>query len=231
MVSRDQGCDVRHERPDDIAAVIPHVGAGHTLPVIFPAPELSPASSGKDQPTYAESAVLLLANLNCIVLDYLARQKVHGNHLAWYIEQLPFLSATEYHRRFGSKSTHDIVRQAVLELTYTAADMAPFACDLGYVNAGGKARAPFVRDEERRLKLRAKIDAVYFHLYGVTDHDDVSYIYSTFPIVEREDKEVFGTYRSRDLCLAFMRALAAGDPPMRISGFSGSSWNLFQILL
>ena len=33
-----------------------------------------------------------------------------------------------------------------------------------------------------RLRLRAKLDAIYFHLYGVTDRDDVRYIYSTFPI-------------------------------------------------
>jgi hypothetical protein len=34
-------------------------------------------------------------------------------------------------------------------------------------------KPPFVWDEDRRLKLRAKLDAVYFHLYGVTDRDDV----------------------------------------------------------
>jgi hypothetical protein len=26
-----------------------------------------------------------MANLKCTALDYLARQKVHGNHLAWYL--------------------------------------------------------------------------------------------------------------------------------------------------
>ncbi len=33
--------------------------------------------------------------------------------------------------------------------------------------------------------LRAKLDAVFFHLYGITDRDEIRYIYSTFPIVER----------------------------------------------
>ena len=46
---------------------------------------------------------------------------------------------------------------------------------------------PFVWDEERRLFLRAKLDAVFFHLYGVTDRNDVRYVYSSFPIVEREE--------------------------------------------
>ena len=65
--------------------------------------------------------------------------------------------------------------------------------------------------------LRAKLDAVFFHLYGITDRDDIRYIYSTFPIVEREEAEAFnGRYRSRDLCLAWMNALAAGNPDAEI---------------
>jgi hypothetical protein len=110
----------------------------------------------------------------------------------------------------------EIVRAAVLELTYTANDLAPFAGDMGYLDDSGEARPPFVWDDERRLKLRAKLDAVYFHLYGVTDRDDVRYIYSTFPIVERQDVDRFNRYRSRDLCLAYMNALAAGDPDAEI---------------
>ena len=65
-------------------------------------------------------------------------------------------------------------------------------------------------DDERRLRLHAKLDAVFFHLYGVTDRDDVRYVYSTFPIVERQETETHGRYRSRDLCLAYLNALAAG---------------------
>lgn len=57
-----------------ITAIMPRYGAGHTLPVLFP-------GKGDDRASYIQSAPLLLANLNCVVLDYLARQKVHGNHL------------------------------------------------------------------------------------------------------------------------------------------------------
>ena len=56
----------------------------------------------------------------------------------------------------------------VLELTYAAHDMAPVARDMGHVDAAGDVLPPFVWDEERRLRLRAKLDAVFFHLYGVT---------------------------------------------------------------
>ena len=51
-----------------------------------------------------------------------------------------------------------------------------------------------------------------FNLYGITDRDDVRYIYSTFPIVAREETAAHGRYLSRDLCLAWMNALAAGNP-------------------
>ena len=68
----------------------------------------------------------------------------------------------------------------VLELTYTAWDMAPFARDLG------DDGPPFRWDEERRFLLRAELDAAFFHLYGI-DRDDVDYIMETFPIVKRKD--------------------------------------------
>ena len=120
--------------------------------------------------------------------------------------------------RFGPKTAGEIVREAVLELTYTAHDMAPFARDLGYIDESGAVKPPFVWDEERRLHLRAKLDAVFFHLYGVTDRDDVRYIYSTFPIVERQEMATYDCYRSRDLCLAWLNALAAGEPDARVEG-------------
>lgn len=131
-----QGCHVRHQCSTTITAIIPRFGAGHTLPVLFPA-------KGDSAPGYVESAPLVLANLNCVILDYLARQKVHGNHLAWYLlEQLPVVPPAAYVRMFGTKSAADMVREIVLELTYTAHDLAPFARDMGYVDANGDALPP-----------------------------------------------------------------------------------------
>ena len=123
------------------------------------------------------------------------------------------------------KSAADIVKAAVLELTYTAHDMAPFARDMGHVDAKGEVLPPFIWDEERRLHLRAKLDALYFILYGVFDpadpaqsRDDIRYIYSTFPIVERQETAAYGTYRSRDLCLAYINTLIAGQPDAIVAG-------------
>ena len=75
---------------------------------------------------------------------------------------------------------------------------------------------PFIWDDEERRHLRARLDALYFHLYGLS-RDDADYILSTFPIVQREDEAEFGTYRTRSLILAYMSALAAGDTDTRVA--------------
>lgn len=55
-----------------------------------------------------------------------------------------------------------------------------------------------------------------FIFYGVTDREDVRFVYSTFPIVEEDETAVYGRFQSRDLCLAYMNALSAGDPDASI---------------
>ena len=189
-----------------IAALFPLVGFGNKIPLLSPL--------GEDRREW-----LLCANFNAVPFDYAARQKVQGQTLNLFIvEQLPVIPPERYENtQFGLKTALEVIREAVLELTYTAHDMAPFARDMGYVDEAGVVKPPFTWDEERRLVLRARLDAVFFHLYGITDRDDVRYIYSTFPIVEREEKAAYGgKYRSRELCLACMNALAAGNPDAEI---------------
>ena len=188
-----------------IACLLPPNPAGHTLPILSMDAE-------------AEAKALFCANLNSVVCDFIARTKILSNHASWYIlEQLPIVPPDRYEAtHFGPKTGAEIVREAVLELTYTAHDMAPFARDMGHVDADGEVLPPFAWDDDRRLYLRAKLDALFFHLYGVTDRDDVRYVYSTFPIVERQETKAWGHYRSRELCLAWMNALDAGHPDAAI---------------
>ena len=120
------------------------------------------------------------------------------------MEQLPVIAPADYGRQFGNKTACDLARDHVLRLAYTAHDMAPFARDLGYHGP------PFVWNQEERRHLRARLDALYFHLYGLS-REDASYVLDTFPIVRKQDEAAFGRYRTRDLILAYMNALAAGD--------------------
>ena len=88
-----------------IAAVVPQVGCGHTLPVLIP------AKCDFD----GESAACLLANLNSFCFDYVARQKVQATHLMWYIvEQLPVIASADYDRSFGTTTARDLVRDHVV---------------------------------------------------------------------------------------------------------------------
>ena len=197
-----------------IASILPACGAVHALPVLLP-------REGATASAFAQTACQILSNLNSICFDYLGRQKVQTTHLSWYIvQQLPVIQLDAYSRQFGDKAAADIVREAVLELTYTAHDMAPFARDLGHIDADGEVLPPFEWDEERRFTLRAKLDALNFILYGVWDaanpaksREDIRYIYSTFPIVEREERARYGDrYRSPELALLWINALMAGQP-------------------
>ena len=161
-----------------IASLFPTVAFGNKIPILKPE-------------TDSRSEWLLAANLNATVFDYVTRQKVQGQTLNLFIiEQLPVVPAIYYETiYFGPKSAGQVLRDAVLELTYTAHDMALFARDMGHVDDTGEVKPPFSWNKERRLYIRSKLDAVFFHLYGVTNRDDVRYIYSTFPIVKRQEKK------------------------------------------
>ena len=192
-------------RPTDartaIVALVPWAGYGNTVPLLI----------GGEEALSAELAATAAANLNCLCLDFIVRQKAQGTHLNWYIvEQLPVVADGDYDRRFGNTTARELVREHVLRLTYTANDMIPFARDLGYDGP------PFIWDGEERRHLRARLDALYFHLYGLS-REDAGYVLDTFPIVQRQDEAAFGSYRTRDLILAYMNAFAAGDTDTVVS--------------
>jgi Eco57I restriction-modification methylase len=139
----------------------------------------------------------LQANLSSFVLDFCARQKYGGTSFKYYLmKQLPVLAPHTYDQPTpweGGSWLADWIEKRVLELTYTAWDMEPFARDLG------DDRPPFVWDEKRRFAIRAELDAAYFHLYGV-EADDVDYIMDAFPTVNKRDagrtkREILGIFK------------------------------------
>lgn len=183
-----------------IAAAVPLYALGNTLPAFLPF-----ADDATLVDAYRRFAPLLLANLNSFAFDYLARQKVQGQHLNLYIvEQLPVIPATAFDQHLGGHRIADFVRQQVLHLTYTAVDMEPLARDLGYEGP------PFRWDDEDRRHRLARLDALFFHLYGL-DRTDAAYVLDQFTIVLQDDEREHGNYRTRKLVLAYMNAVAAGD--------------------
>ena len=111
-----------------ISALLPAVGFGNKVPLLKleAAPRLGWAFA---------------ANLNSTVFDFVARQKIQGQTLNLFIiEQFPVVAPGTYEQtRFGPRTAAEVVRETILELTYTAHDMAPFARDLGYVDGDGRS--------------------------------------------------------------------------------------------
>jgi hypothetical protein len=201
-----------------IAAMLPSGGFGNTLPVLLP----QDAQIGSN---YARIASLLLSNFTSYAFDFVARQKVQGQHVNWFVvEQLPVIAPARFDEPLPAAfakamraaklmnghhpqpTVADFVLPQVLALTYTAHDMAPFARDMGYVDAAGTVLPPLVWNEvERRARLAA-LDAVFFWLYGL-NAADTEYILSTFPIVREQDTKAFGSYRTQEDILKMLALL------------------------
>lgn len=189
-----------------IFTIIPKSGVGNSLPLIIP-------------DCSSVLACLLVGNFNTFVLDYVAKQKASGGNLNFYIvKQLPILSPDRY-----SSEIIDLIAPKVIELTYTSWDLCSFAIDV--LKEVGQAKwnhwfrdapsygelsqshdpnipKPFIWNRSRREHLRAKLDAVYYHLYGLSP-EETDYILDTFVVFKRRDEEKYGEYRTKKLILKY----------------------------
>jgi hypothetical protein len=180
-----------------IACIAPGHGFGNKLPLWIP-------EVGHEK-EYAMIAALMAATLNSFALDFVARQKLQGQTLNLFIvEQLPMIRLEQFEEKIRKRRICDFVYGEVLRLSYTARDLEPFARGLEYEGP------PFEWDEDDRRHRMARLDALFFHLYGIS-REDTAYILDTFPIVREQDVGAFGRYLTKDLVLAYMNALAAGD--------------------
>jgi len=158
-------------------------------------------------------AACLYGNLSSFSLDYCARQKVGGLSLKYFtMRQLPALIAEDYASPAPWARTialRDWILPRVLELTYTAWDLQPFAEDCG------ESGPPFIWDPARRFQLQCELDAAFFHLYGIS-RDDADHIFDTFDVLQRSDERAHGEYRTKRVVLevydALAQAAATGRP-------------------
>ena len=189
-----------------IAAISPALGYGDSTFLYVPEEESTALDGCK-----------VVSNFNTFAFDYVMRKKLQGTNASKYIvEQLPMIHPDDFDTRFGDITARDLIRDHVLRLTYTAYDLTPFARDLGYEGE------PFIWDPAERRQLRARLDALYFHLYGLSE-DDASYILDQFPVLAKNERKEFGHYLTKHLVLNHYRALAAGDTSAVIAENVGSS--------
>lgn len=185
-----------------IASVMPLLGTDFTIRI-----------NVGGSPWLAAFYACLVANLNALVLDFVARQKIGGTHLADFItKQLPIFPPDRY-----IQADLAFIVARVMELTYTAQDLAAWAKDLGYEGP------PFAFDPDRRATLRAELDAYYAKLYGLT-REELRYILAppdvmgedypseTFRVLKNKELKEFGEYRTQRLVLAAWDALETQQP-------------------
>ncbi|MFP4566619.1 MAG: Eco57I restriction-modification methylase domain-containing protein, partial [Spirochaetaceae bacterium] len=145
-----------------IASVVPRVGVGHTMPLVFL------------QGVGAARSAAFLASISSLPFDFVTRLKTGGTHLTYsYLKQLPvpLSSVFEALARWDPAKPRlgEWTLRRVLELLYVSPELAAFAGDLDFDGP------PFRWDPKRRFIIRCELDAAFFHLYGI-ERDDVDYI-------------------------------------------------------
>lgn len=193
-----------------IASVVPRVGTGDTLLLMFP------------NPKHGVKVACLLADQCSLIHDYVARQKIGGTHLKYHVKkQVVNLPPNHY-----TETDLAFIVPRVLELTYTAHDLKPWAEDIvsEWKMANGEWNPdaplairqspllPFAFNPTRRAQLRAELDAYYAKLYGLT-RDELRYILDpaavmgddypseTFRVLKNSELRDYGEYRTQRLVL------------------------------
>ncbi|MGB5969213.1 MAG: ATP-binding protein, partial [Spirulinaceae cyanobacterium] len=114
---------------------------------------------------------------NSFVVDFQIRQKVSQNLNMFYVYQLPVPRLTETDKYFP-----EIVERAA-KLICTTPEFNELAQEIGL-----ESHKNGITDETERAKLRAELDGIIAHIYGLTEQE-FKHILNTFPLVSEETKQ------------------------------------------
>jgi hypothetical protein len=146
-----------------IATIVPkNVFVGNTVPVHVPIE--------KDAPSLSE-LLALLAIFDSFVFDAFIRRKITSHLNFFYVNQMPVPRLTAKDATFAP-----IVRRAA-QLVCTTPEFDDLAKEVGL---GSHKKG--VTDVAERAKLRAELDGLITHLYGLTE-EEFAHILSAFPLV------------------------------------------------
>lgn len=156
----------------------------------------------------AVTACTVLAALNSLVVDFVARQRFSGRHLnVTTFSQLPYPAANNFQRSIVSR---------VASLLNRGLEFKPFFNDLGL-----PWTSEILTNGQREV-VRAELDAYYAKLYGLT-RDELRYILDpadimgedypseTFRVLKEKEQREFGEYRTQRLVLAAWDKLETGE--------------------
>lgn len=167
-----------------VPSVLPTSAVGHKFSLAFPG---NPAHGP-----------LLHAVWSTMAFDYVARQKISGTGMTYFIvKQLAcptpatFAQPTTWQ---PSRTLTEWVTPYVLELSYTSWRLQPYAREMA------DNGPPFRWDPERRSLLRADLDAAFLHVYGLS-RPEAEHVLDSFPVVRKYEERDHGEYRTRRLVL------------------------------
>lgn len=152
-----------------IASIIPPTFHGNKIPTV------KVFNAGKRLIDDA-TQLFLCAIWNSFAMDWVLRQKVTTTINFFYLYQLPVPRLTESDPRFTP-----IVQRAA-KLICTTPEFDDLAKAVGLKNHHDGATDP-----TERAQLRAELDGLIAHLYGLTEHE-FSHIVETFPLVKEAVK-------------------------------------------
>ena len=148
-----------------VAALIPAAFHGNKIPTVC-------TYSGRGEILIKENEQLFLcALLNSFAVDWVIRMKVTTTLNFFYVYQLPVPRLTEKDPKFAP-----IVERAA-RLICTTPEFDSLAKQVGL-----KSHKDGTTDPAERAQLRAQLDALIAHLYGLTEQE-FAHILTTFPLV------------------------------------------------
>ncbi len=167
-----------------VSSIMSDLAFGHKAPIVL-----------------SERFLYVLSLLVSHVCDYVARQKIQGTSMCYFIlYQLPVPNPVKFKELpaldEGYKCLEESVIRRLVKCVNYSYDMEPFVKDMGY------EIEPRPWNEKKRLDYMAQLDAIAAQLYGI-DYDDLRHIFTTFPIERRKQEKEYGTYMSRDFALKY----------------------------
>jgi hypothetical protein len=184
-------CDVtgaRNERSLIASLIPPGTICGHSLPtLVYP-----------DGFEWAYCVWLAVANSFCV--DYLARKRVTLHVSQSILDSLPFPRYSIDDPLVGR------LAPLVLKLTCTGSEMIDFWNSMAphgwcATTPIGTVPTAALIDPGERAKARAEIDAIVAkQIYGLSV-DDCSYVLDQFPVLEKRDRKLYGSYATKERIL------------------------------
>jgi hypothetical protein len=156
-----------------VVSVLPQkVVTGNSLTVSVPIEDQVVAGKWQETRLYSDVELLVVASLmSSFLCDWFMRQKILTNMNMFYVYQLPVPRLT-----VGVRGFEPIASRAA-RLTCTSPEFDALATEVGLAS-----HADGATDPAERARLRAELDGLVAHLYGLTEAE-FAHVLAAFPLV------------------------------------------------